>query len=273
MSQRAEAKAKSLETRGKHWLTTPYHRRSVANDVRGFSGWKRISSILNKLDRYVKERARSDDLDIADCVAVMFTGGFRISEVVHAHLTDGGEVDTGLKKENIMVAFNDKAGRKQLIFDNVYTLKKYRKSDPVLTKDGHRRYRTIERTMGNKAWRTAGVELFEPFVPRILGFTESVGRGDYLFPSLTRQRVYQIVTKVEPAFWPHRFRAERASQLVEDYGWSVDDLMRWFRWTNYETGLAYAAGDWQSASARMPSTIPRSGDLARFVERSKGVQT
>jgi hypothetical protein len=259
---------KSPETRGKHWLTNPYHRKSVARDLKGFCGWKRLNKVINALDEYEKERARRDDLNIGDCGVILFTGGFRIDEVLHAHLTAGGEVETGLKPENIVVRFNEKAGRKQLVFEDCYALKKYTKSDPITGKDGRRHYRTIERIMGKPAWRTAGVELWEPFVSRILDFAKKTDKEDYLFPNLSRQVAYQIIRKVteSPAgyFWPHRFRAERANQLVEDYGWSVDDLMRWYAWKNYSVAIAYASGDWQSASARMPSDVPKRSDLARF---------
>ena len=52
--------------------------------------------------------------------------------------------------------------------------------------------------------------------------------------------LYKKVRKVNPEWWPHHFRAERASQLAVEKDFGVIDLMRWFGWTSQYIATHYA---------------------------------
>jgi hypothetical protein len=64
-------------------------------------------------------------------------------------------------------------------------------------------------------------------------------RFEYLFP-YKYNWLYKYVTKDSPMWWPHRLRAEKASQLAVEYGYDVIQLMQWFGWKRMETPLKYA---------------------------------
>lgn len=51
--------------------------------------------------------------------------------------------------------------------------------------------------------------------------------------------------------WPHWFRAQRASQLVADYGFEVMDLVDFFRWEKSDVALTYARRGWRGLASKM----------------------
>lgn len=46
--------------------------------------------------------------------------------------------------------------------------------------------------------------------------------------------------EVNEEWWPHRFRAERASQLAVEKDFGVIELMKWFGWTSEPMATHYA---------------------------------
>lgn len=51
--------------------------------------------------------------------------------------------------------------------------------------------------------------------------------------------VYRRITEIHPDLFPHGLRAYRASHLVHERGFSVQDLMAWFTWTSATTAIHY----------------------------------
>lgn len=51
--------------------------------------------------------------------------------------------------------------------------------------------------------------------------------------------------------WLHWFRSQKASQLVEDYGFEVIDLINYFSWEDDKTALRYAKRGWKGLTRKM----------------------
>jgi len=51
--------------------------------------------------------------------------------------------------------------------------------------------------------------------------------------------------------WLHWFRSQRASQLVNDYGFDEMDLLGYFTWDDLRTALRYAKKGWRGLTAKM----------------------
>jgi hypothetical protein len=51
--------------------------------------------------------------------------------------------------------------------------------------------------------------------------------------------------------WLHWFRSQRASQLVNDYGFEVMDLVNYFDWKDVETAIRYAKKGWRGLTEKM----------------------
>ena len=76
------------------------------------------------------------------------------------------------------------------------------------------------------------------WVKRVREIQPKVGH-DHLFP-YKYDWLYQRVTKIDKEWWPHRFRAERASQLAVEKEFGVIELMKWFGWAKEDMATHYA---------------------------------
>jgi len=134
----------------------------------------------------------------------------------------------------------------------------------TVSKKRHRREAPIPETYLKK------IRLDHPYVPYILRWVERIREG-YIFPSwsrakkvkvrtkyenregktvtgeyeyviegghLTRQRVYQLLKKINPDAWLHLFRESLATYMAER-GASEEELMHWFDWSDIRTAHKY----------------------------------
>ena len=51
--------------------------------------------------------------------------------------------------------------------------------------------------------------------------------------------VYNRITELDPDLWPHALRGYRASMLVYERAFSVQDLMSWFEWQSADSATHY----------------------------------
>lgn len=104
--------------------------------------------------------------------------------------------------------------------------------------------------------RTFPIHRGEYGVKELTNYVDTLGESTtFLFPfrygsaydQLTRigKRVGDVHTP------PHWFRAQRASQLAFDYGFSEHDLVEFFKWKNYETAFHYASKGYKGLAAKM----------------------
>ena len=147
----------------------------------------------------------ADQPIVAGLMATLFQTGCRVSECL------------SLRTEMFQVN-----GERVRIY-GVPVLKKGKKADP------RDRIRSIT------------MPISEPLVPYMLKWVRE-REGRKLFP-YGRKWAYARIKKVNPDWWPHRFRAERASQLVIEYGFRVTQLMRWFNWSEPKVPTQYVRLD------------------------------
>lgn len=230
-------------------------RRSVSN-ISTFTGWNRITQLI--------ETARGvyPDKPIWALIAFLMAGGFRISELIRSptfYLDENHiPVHYGLRMNHISFA------RNRVSFTAVPLLKKYKKSNPVITtyteaevqsvSPSLRRLYTLDKerevyirksfdTERTAAFRAFDIPINEPIVPvlrRYLRQFEDVHENFYLFSDLTRWDAYKYLVALDPLIWNHWFRAQRASQLAVEYHWKEDKIARWFSWVDLQTAMHYA---------------------------------
>jgi len=199
-------------------------KRSVSLAVkRGWIGWSALEQAIRRIEGYFPERNRA-------LAAVLFLGGFRVSEVVGVP----GQLP-GLRAGQVRVVGDF------IVLENVCVLKKWRYTDAYDEYGRRVRERVLEYT-------TRAFPVDEPLVPYFMDWVWTVRRsvidpekaGELeLFP-VRRKHVWRIIRKYT-GFWPHFFRAERAIQLVVEYGWSDSQLRSFFKWTNVKTIATYAS--------------------------------
>jgi len=159
-------------------------------------------------------------------IASLFETGGRISEVLnlekrHFRLEDDYIIVIGMMVE-----------------------KRFKKIGEYKDKKGKVRWNTKI----SKAYRTFPILRSEPLSHILSDWIQE--RTKKLF-RIGRIRAYQIITKIDPDVWCHWFRAQRASQLALEYGFSVHDLVEFFDWKTLSMAIHYSRMGWKGLAAKM----------------------
>ena len=198
-----------MSSRYSYWNSHEYHRRSIKKDFLSFCGWDVLLELVEDLDPLPRA-----------LVAFLFETGGRASEIL---TLKHNQIDTQ-DPEILMV-------RRMKVL-------KHRKD--------------MDRTF--PIWRQ------DPLVAPMLEYINQRPRDSPIFP-FSYSKLYKIIRDLQkPLFeqkqgvklgergegvvkhgpwYPHRFRAERASQLVVEKNFSVFELMKWFGWTRSDTPTFY----------------------------------
>jgi integrase len=246
-----------------YWATHEYYRLNVKDFVEEFVGWTAIMQLFGML---------YDKRDKSFFAYLFLTGG-RATEVL------------ALRKSN----FEVRPDKNAVLVRNMKLLKRYKKISELVKADGSKGWVTEKLV---KFRKTFPIMLNEPLTPILLEWVES--QDDLLFPSprgvndkgealpLTRGWAYKLIRWVDNLLpeglreslrlnipfissngvkvndsihlWLHWFRSQRASQLVNDYGYEVLDLMNYFSWEKAETAIHYARRGWVGLAEKMEST-------------------
>jgi len=208
-----------------YWADHPYERRSVREHVDSFIGWPELMRIV-EAPRKMRDRA---------FLSALFETGGRVSEVL------------SLRRDNFELRENEGV----ILVRRMPLLKRYRRIAPGVT-------------LRVKAYRrTFPIPLTEPPATILKDWIKA--SQNLLFPSpyrlgrpLTRVWAYKLIAQVAEKTgvpcWPHWFRAQRACQLVEEYGFEVIDLIDFFGWKETETALEYARRGWRGLFSKMTSS-------------------
>ena len=210
------------------WRWHDYSRRSVAKDIEEFPGW---GVLLGFIDVCESELEKS-------FISTLFLAGSRVSEALQ------------LRGSNFEVLEEDGL----IICRNVFLLKRYRKRG--VNPDGSWVTEPLETYR-----RPFPILLAEPLSPYLLDRLRETGDG-LLFPSprrrgkpLTRAWAYKLSGRLQDKTgvpcWPHAFRSWRASQLVQDYGFEVLDLLDYFQWVKSDQATVYARKGWRGLAGKM----------------------
>ena len=235
------------------WSSRPYSRLSVSEHVEGWVGWNAMKQLMAEARRRLGRREE------AFFTTLFLTGG-RVSEVLR------------LKRGN----FDIREDEGLIIVRGMPLLKRYRKVREVETANGKRWI--TERL--EKTRKPFPIVLREPLTPILLKWLEKLKKPEaLLFPSsyrigepLSRFWAYNQVRRLDDTLplplkkrlglnkpdmhlWLHWFRSQRASQLVEDYSFTVLDLIDWFSWEHEKTALDYARRGWRGLASKMKAAI------------------
>lgn len=237
-----------------YWRLHPYHRLSVRDHVEEWVGWQSLMRLVNLLpESWVKERA---------FIATLFETGGRVSEVLM------------LKASN----FEIRESEGLVIIRNMPLLKRYRKIAEKQFDNGRRGWITVR---VQKARKPFPILMKEPLAEILVSYVRSLpGAESLLFPSprkpgqpLSRFWAYKLVRILDSMapdtlkanlglirdeaaqdrlhLWLHWFRAQRACQLVSDYGFELHDLIDWFSWEHLKTALTYSRKGWKGLAVKM----------------------
>lgn len=143
--------------------------------------------------------------EVAALFAVLFETGCRISEALMLH-------------------------KDMFIIDDEEWLTVYRA--PVLKKK-------VNASIGDR-FRNIPILRSELLVEPMMDYLKTVDGP--LFTKTRQWAWYNIVTTDE-AWWCHRIRSERATQLHVEYGYEVPELMKFFNWSEPKEALEYVKLD------------------------------
>jgi len=238
-----------------YWSTHDYYRLCVKDFVEEFCGW-------TPLKQLIVEHA-TQGRDQAFLTTLFLTGG-RVSEVL------------ALQKQN----FEVREAEGLILVRNMPLLKRYKKLSATQDTEGHKKWVTQKLVKTRKPFP---IQLAEPLTPML---TDWLGKNEgLLFPSpykvgepLTRQWAYHLIRTLDSQLpsslrealglnkpfikdgkkindrlhlWLHWFRSQRASQLVDNYGYEILDLVDYFSWQKYDTALTYARRGWRGLASKM----------------------
>ena len=218
---------KTKGSRG-HWADHKYRRRSVKPDedstikdfvIKTFCGWSTLERYINQPKEVIHKALR----------AIAFCTGGRATEVLSLQdsqfsfevkrmtdITQNGEVISHPVKF-IIVSGMPVLKQSTLVFRSF----PIRQDEPA-TK-----------------WMLAWLAIRRQQLEEGKGIKWSDG-SERLFP-FGYDWMYKWITKDAPNWWPHRLRAERASQLAIEYNYSVPRLMTWFKWESSDMPTHYAS--------------------------------
>lgn len=219
------------------WSKRPYHRRSVERKVFRFMGWDRLLNIIRALEK--EPTSFDDQLVFADYCAVAFATAGRISEVLKLKPENFIEREDHFEVVNMFVHKRYEKVAYQILCKRCKTL-----NEPfevicrscganLVMGGGERKWITRPIKMFRKPFKIPKKEATTKFLIRRLQIAEENGYP-YLFYNPYKKRpitdscIYTHFTNVGKIvgieLWPHRLRAERCKQLVEEYGFTRDDL-------------------------------------------------
>ena len=183
-------------------------RRSVKLDIPDWPGWVAFTKMLEQ----GREEAPYPE-DSIKYATILFETGCRVSEAIQLRPS--------------MFKMNEEA----IVIQNAPVLKK-----------------------GRRATRDILIKLDEvdPLAYELVEYVEEC-KTDYMLPGLSRgfsraveswrhvcrSTVNKRIGELCPELWPHALRGYRASMLVYERGFSVQDLVSWFDWKGADTALHY----------------------------------
>jgi site-specific recombinase XerD len=221
--------------------------RRPTDEVRAFCGWDYLLDLI-KVCRDVRERG---------FLATLFETGGRVQEVL---MLKRGNLDFGAHPDFIVVHL-------------MPVVKRYEKVGEYRDGTGKARWKT-ERL---RDFRTFPIKKSEPLVRYMVEYYEKVDR-DLLFP-FGRATAFLMIRNIgsrlgdrpvpgtlvareeRPLYsreiYPHLFRAERASQLAEDYGFNEFTLRSFFQWRRRKPEMAelYASMGWKGLARAMGGEV------------------
>jgi len=181
-------------------------RRSILYDLPDWPGWSGFMGMFEG------SRAAPYPMDSKKYGTILFESGCREAEVI--------------KLKPTMFRINDEA----IVGYNI----------PVLKKRGRGTRRVVIKLDELNPLGYDFVDYIEEcdteyLLPGLRPFSREVVPGRHI----SAKTVYNRITEIHPELWPHALRGYRASMLVYERGFSVQDLVSWFNWKSADMALHY----------------------------------
>lgn len=258
----------------------PYHRLNVEKYIDEFCGWHN----LEKLISYIP-----DEMQKAYFVTLFQTGGratetLLLTKEVFTVLPEDGVIKVKgmkmLKRYEKTDSYKDEQGKNHWVTEKdlsavrkTFVIKRSEPFSPILERylEGisnpeaylfpspqihSRRYRkthSVDESLlvngqfpYSRKWAYRVIRDVNDKLPQDL--KEKLGLNQPFIVSEFGKAV-KISDKIH--LWLHFFRSQKASQLVNDYGFEVMDLVGYFTWKDYETALRYAKKGWRGLLDKM----------------------
>ena len=216
-----------------YWATHEYHRRAVERDIDEFVGFDLLKDISTRMPEENIKRNQS-------LFATAFLTGGRIEEVLEL-LASNFEVSTDevMVRDMRLLKRYEKTGSWTEYVDERPKNKLARlfEWDEDRQKWFRKRFETEILTVKRKPFRFA---TSEPFADILLDWLDNA--SGYLFPGrrgpLSYSMAYRVITAA--GIYPHWLRGQRASCLISEYGWTMEQMMEWMGWEELSTARHYA---------------------------------
>ncbi len=187
------------------WADHEYTRRSISFSLPDWPGWEPFMEMFDTKSAPYPE-------DSKKYATILFETGCRETEAIK------------LKPEQFK--WNEEA----IIVSNASVLKKRKKfTRNIIIKRDDRNplaHALIEYVDACKS---------EYLMPGLQRFTREVEPWRHVSP----KTVYNRITELHPDLWPHALRGYRASMLVYERGFSIQELMGWFEWKSADSAAHY----------------------------------
>lgn len=236
-----------------YWDKHKYHRHSVERELLRFMGWNTLLEIIEQAENV--RTSFVDQLFVADWIAVDFATASRINESVLSKLEHFVEYPDHFEVVGLPVIKRfEKIGQtiicKRCGFQNEEFDVTCHDCGANLIFAGKRKYKTRPKQLFRIPFQIPKKEPTTQYLLRRLKIAKE-NEWPYLFfnpnteKPITDSCFYNhfrhVGEKVGLDLWPHRNRAERAKQLVEEYEFTKDDLKR-FMMIVEESTLDFYAG-------------------------------
>lgn len=202
------------------WSDHDFKRRSIKHDFLTFCGWNALEDTARGIGQTPG----------ALVCALMETGG-RASEI----LTLKPE-QFDLRENHVMVM------RMKVLKHRQKEYLKFKNGKFKLDKNKNKIFKWVPKPVD----RTFPIPLDDPLIDPLMDYISTIKTGDRIFP-FGYSKLYKIIRDLDKPngakhgpWWPHRFRGERATQLVIEKGFGVIQLMKWFGWARTDTPTFYA---------------------------------
>lgn len=214
------------------------------SEVDEFCGWEQLRSWIDKASTQRRK----------GLILVLFKTGCRIREVLGTDRTDPlvrGQFEFGddwVKAKNLPVLkryteVGKDTEKKRYECKHCPAVKDEKiveecPSDEVETHE----YKTIfpfSITEPKDVTRSAKWPASEELNGKLESFLNDFEDSDVLFPELDRHKAWYHLNEVSEDLWCHRLRGERASQLLEEYNFSLPVLKKWFSWKTSKVAENY----------------------------------
>ena len=204
-------------------VRTNYVKRG-AEAVTRFCGWRDLFKFLSKCDTPIT----------GALFATLFETGCRISE--------GLQLDSSMFVENTdtlriysvpVLKKNHKLGKKRISKELQVILT----PEQLERLDQYYEETKPQDKPKKEVFRTIPIPKKEPLVEAMMNWVHE--QDGLLFPDLDRFEAYRMINGVDDAWWLHRIRSERATQLTIEYNYTIQDLMKFFNWSSPNIAARY----------------------------------